>query len=44
MAERKIKAAFVEPMLLLKTEQLPEGESWLFELKFDGQAPVAVKF
>ena len=43
MAERKIKAAFVEPMLLLKTEQLPEGESWLFELKFDGNRSLAIK-
>jgi hypothetical protein len=28
----KVKAAFVDPMLLLRTEALPEGPNWLFEL------------
>ena len=23
-------------MLLLRTEKLPEGKDWLYELKFDG--------
>jgi hypothetical protein len=32
MAEKKTKAAFVTPMLLLKTEQLPEGRDWLYEI------------
>jgi len=27
------KAAFIEPMLLLHTEKLPEGPEWLVELK-----------
>ena len=34
MAERKSNAAFAEPMLLVKTEQLPDGEDWLYEVKF----------
>jgi hypothetical protein len=32
MAEKKLKAAFVEPMLLSKTEQLPDGASWFYEI------------
>ena len=36
MAEKRARAAFVEPMLLLRTEKLPEGKDWLYELKFDG--------
>jgi DNA ligase D-like protein (predicted ligase) len=43
MAEKKLKAAFVEPMLLSKTEQLPDGESWFYEIKFDGYRCVAIK-
>jgi ATP-dependent DNA ligase len=37
------KAAFVEPMLLLKTDKLPEGLEWLYELKLDGYRAVAFK-
>jgi hypothetical protein len=29
MTERRAKVAFVEPMLLLRTEKLPEGKDWL---------------
>ena len=36
MPEIKIKADFVEPMLLLHTEELPEGGSIAYELKLDG--------
>jgi ATP-dependent DNA ligase len=36
-------AAFVEPMLLLRTEKLPEGGDWLYELKFDGYRALAIK-
>src|SRR5438067_2470652 len=43
MAARKIKATFVEPMLLLRTEHLPEGENWLYELKLDGYRALAIK-
>ena len=37
------KAAFVTPMLLLRTERLPEGPDWLYELKFDGYRSLAIK-
>lgn len=39
----KTKASFISPMLLLKTEQLPEGENWLYELKVDGYRSIAFK-
>jgi len=29
------KARFVEPMLLLRQEQLPKGSDWLYEIKLD---------
>ena len=38
-----LKASFVEPMLLLRTESLPEGPNWLIELKLDGYRALAVK-
>jgi len=31
----KVKAAFLEPMLLLKTERLPEAPDWPYEIKLD---------
>jgi DNA ligase D-like protein (predicted ligase) len=34
---------FVEPMLLLKTNKLPEGENWLYEIKLDGYRALALK-
>src|ERR1700757_4250294 len=37
------KAAFVPPMLLLRTEKLPQGPDWLYELKFDGYRSEAIK-
>ena len=43
MAGKKVGAAFVEPMLLLPTEKLPEGKEWLYELKFDGYRALAIK-
>jgi ATP-dependent DNA ligase len=43
MPEKKAKAAFVEPMLLLRTEKLPEGPAWLVELKLDGYRALAIK-
>jgi len=42
-AAPKIKASFVEPMLLLRTEVLPEGPNWLIELKLDGYRALAIK-
>jgi len=43
MAENKTRTAFVEPRLLLRTESLPEGKAWLYELKFDGYRALAIK-
>jgi bifunctional non-homologous end joining protein LigD len=37
------KAKFVEPMLLLRTEELPEGPEWLIELKLDSYRAFAIK-
>jgi bifunctional non-homologous end joining protein LigD len=34
---------FVEPMLLLKTDRLPEGKDWLYEIKLDGYRALALK-
>jgi hypothetical protein len=33
-------ARFIEPMLLLRTDKLPEGDGWLYEVKFDGLSRV----
>jgi DNA ligase D-like protein (predicted ligase) len=43
MAGKSAKATFVEPMLLQRTEKLPEGKDWLYELKFDGYRALAIK-
>jgi bifunctional non-homologous end joining protein LigD len=43
MPDQKVKARFVEPMLLQRTERLPEGASWVHELKLDGFRAEAVK-
>ena len=37
------EAAFVEPMLLLRADRLPEGDAWQYELKFDGYRALAIK-
>jgi ATP-dependent DNA ligase len=40
----RVKARFIEPMLLLRTETLPEESSrWEYQLKFDGYRAVAFK-
>ena len=39
----KIKAQFIDPMLLLRREKLPEGAEWLYEIKLDGYRALAVK-
>jgi len=39
----KIRARFIEPMLLLKTDSLPEGDRWVHELKVDGYRAIAFK-
>src|SRR5688572_18266713 len=39
----KAQARFLPPMLLLKTERLPDDPRWLYELKLDGYRAVAFK-
>jgi ATP-dependent DNA ligase len=41
MPDREIKAHFIEPMLLLRTEKLPQGGLWVYEL--DGFRAEAIK-
>jgi hypothetical protein len=31
-----VKASFIEPMLLLRTDKLPDDAAWLYQLKLDG--------
>jgi len=37
------KAGFVEPMLCLGVEKLPEGPAWQYELKLDGYRAIGVR-
>jgi DNA ligase D-like protein (predicted ligase) len=37
------KVRFIEPMLLLRTEKLPEGADWVHELILDGYRALAIK-
>jgi hypothetical protein len=39
MSPPKVHAKFIEPMLLLSAQALPDGNGWLYELKSDGIAP-----
>ncbi|HWD92381.1 MAG TPA: non-homologous end-joining DNA ligase [Verrucomicrobiae bacterium] len=39
----KRKAAFVEPMKAILVENLPRGEDWIYELKFDGVRSLGMK-
>jgi bifunctional non-homologous end joining protein LigD len=41
--DRQRAASFIEPMLLLRTDTLPEGTPWLYELKLDGYRAIAFK-
>jgi ATP-dependent DNA ligase len=43
MAAPQNKAHFIEPMLLLRTDKLPEGTNWAYELKLDGYRAIAFK-
>src|SRR5687768_5614087 len=43
MPPRLSKASFIEPMLLLRTSKLPEGDAWLYELKYDGYRALGIK-
>jgi DNA ligase D-like protein (predicted ligase) len=41
--DRRASARFIDPMLLLRTDALPSGEQWLYELKLDGFRAIAFK-
>jgi ATP-dependent DNA ligase len=43
MRSKKIKATFIEPMLLLATGSLPDGSEWEYEVKLDGYRSLALK-
>lgn len=43
MLDTKVKAQFIEPMLVLRTDKLPEGADCVSELKFDGYRALAIK-
>src|SRR5271157_4154931 len=43
MPSVKVKAHFIEPMLLQPTGNLPQTGSWFYELKLDGYRSVAIK-
>jgi ATP-dependent DNA ligase len=38
---KRIKAQFIDPMLLQPTSTLPEGDAWAYELKLDGYRAIA---
>ena len=40
---KEIRAHFIEPMLLLATSDLPQGDAWAYELKLDGYRAIAYK-
>src|SRR4051794_22686312 len=40
---RTVKAGFIEPMLLLRTERLPDDSNWSYELKLDGYRALGIK-
>jgi ATP-dependent DNA ligase len=39
----RTKASFIEPMLLLRSDTLSEGATWIYELKLDGYRALAIK-
>jgi|SRR5579859_1492200 len=43
LSPKETKAAFVEPMLLLSTDKLPEGLTWVYELKLDGCRAIGIR-
>jgi bifunctional non-homologous end joining protein LigD len=40
---QKVKAGFIEPMLLLRANELPDDGSWLKELKLDGYRALGIR-
>jgi ATP-dependent DNA ligase len=43
MQGQKIRARFIEPMLLERAEKFPQCSTWEYELKLDGFRAVAFK-
>jgi DNA ligase D-like protein (predicted ligase) len=43
VASVKVQAKFIEPMLLLRSAELPDEDQWLKELKLDGYRALAIK-
>ena len=43
MARSHTTARFTDPMLLLRTDRLPEGATWQYEIKLDGYRAIAFK-
>ena len=43
MPRQKTKAEFIAPMLLVRSDALPEGPAWIYELKLDGYRALAFK-
>lgn len=43
LVSRHTNVEFIRPMLLLRTDRLPEGPDWLYELKLDGYRALAIK-
>jgi bifunctional non-homologous end joining protein LigD len=43
VAVKKTRAAFIEPMLLLRSSSLPEDDGWIREIKLDGYRALAFK-
>jgi ATP-dependent DNA ligase len=40
---RTVLAKFIEPMLLVPSDNMPEGPNWSYEWKLDGNRAVAFK-
>ena len=40
---QQISACFIEPMLCLAVERLPEGTAWQYEVKLDGYRAIGVR-
>ncbi len=38
-----LRTGFIDPMLLLRTDKLPEGPDWTYEIKLDGYRALAFK-
>ena len=43
MAASLTWARFIDPMLLLRTDKLPEGANWQYEVKLDGYRAIAFR-